>query len=105
MFRYLSLIIKNGLRSRRRSILTICSVALSLCLLGVLMAIYQAFFMSEAAPEQALRLVTRNRVSLAVVLPIAYEQKIKQVQGVREVMAMQWFGGVYKEPKNLFARF
>jgi putative ABC transport system permease protein len=105
MIRYLPLILKNGLRNRRRSILTICSVAASLCLLGVLMAIYHAFFFGEATPAQALRLVTRNRISLATVMPISYRQKILQVPGVREVMVMQWFGGVYKDPKNVFARF
>ena len=34
--RYFSLAFKNSLRNRRRSILTISSVAMSLCLLGVL---------------------------------------------------------------------
>jgi putative ABC transport system permease protein len=105
MFRYLPLILKNGLRNRRRTILTITSVAFSLCLLGVLMAIYHAFYFGEATPEQALRLVTRNRISLATVMPISYRQKILQVQGVREAMVNQWFGGVYKDPKNMFARF
>ncbi|MGH9631585.1 MAG: ABC transporter permease [Bryobacteraceae bacterium] len=105
MIRYLPLIVKNGLRNRRRSILTICSVAASLCLLGVLMAMYQAFFHGEATPEQALRMVTRNRVSLAFPMPISYRQKILQVPGVREALVLQWFGGVYKDPKNLFARF
>lgn len=105
MFRYLPLILKNALRSRRRSILTICSVAASLCLLGVLMAIYHAFYFGQATPAQALRLITRNRISLATVMPISYRQKILQVPGVREAMVMQWFGGVYKDPKNVFARF
>jgi len=105
MIRYLPLIFKNALRSRRRSILTICSVAASLCLLGVLMAIYHAFYFGQATPAQALRLVARNRISLATVMPISYRQKIQQVPGVREVMIMQWFGGVYKDSKNVFARF
>jgi len=105
MIRYLPLILKNALRSRRRSILTICSVAASLCLLGVLMAIYHAFYFGQATPAQALRLVTRNRISLATAMPISYRQKIQQVPGVREVMIMQWFGGVYKDSKNVFARF
>ena len=105
MIRYLPLIFKNALRSRRRSILTICSVAASLCLLGVLMAIYHAFYFGQATPAQALRLVTRNRISLATAMPISYRQKIQQVPGVREVMIMQWFGGVYKDSKNVFARF
>ncbi|HYP12901.1 MAG TPA: hypothetical protein VEQ63_03170, partial [Bryobacteraceae bacterium] len=63
MFRYISLMVKNALRNRRRSILTICSVAASLCLLGVLMAIYHAFYFSAPTAEQARRLVVRNRVS------------------------------------------
>ena len=56
MFRYLPLIVKNGLRNKRRSLLTIASVAISLCLLGLLGAIYHAFYFSVATPEQALRL-------------------------------------------------
>lgn len=105
MFRYLPLILKYALRSRRRSILTICSVAASLCLLGVLMAIYHEFYFGQATPAQALRLVTSNRISLATVMPISYRQKILQAPGVREAMVLQWFGGVYKDPKNVFARF
>ena len=65
MLRYFPLIAKNAMRNRRRSILTICSVGASLCLLGVLMAIYHAFFFTPPTPEQARRLVTRNRISLA----------------------------------------
>lgn len=105
MFRYIPLMWKNSLRNRRRSLLTIASVAASLCLLGVLMAMYNALFISEeASPAQALRLVTRNKISLTVSLPRSYGQKIAAVPGVQEVMINQWFGGVYKEPKNFFAR-
>ena len=53
MFRYLSLIVKNSLRNRRRSILTIGSIAVSLCILGVLIAMYHAMFFGEATPAQA----------------------------------------------------
>jgi putative ABC transport system permease protein len=73
-------------------------------LLGVLMAIYSAFFFTPPTPEQTLRVVTRNRISLANVMPVSYGQKIRQVPGVRDVTIMQWFGGVYEDPKNMFAR-
>lgn len=76
MFRYLPLILKNSWRNRRRTTLTILSISVSLCLLGVLMAIYHAFYFGEATPAQALRLITRNRISLATVMPISYRQKI-----------------------------
>ncbi|HYL73509.1 MAG TPA: ABC transporter permease [Bryobacteraceae bacterium] len=108
MFRYLPLIIKNSLRNRRRSILTVGSMAVSLCLLGTLMAMYHALFMGEPTPAQALRLVCRNRVSLTQPIPIYFRDKIQRIPGVREVMVWQWFGGVYKDnrdPKNAFPRF
>jgi len=106
--RYLSLILKNSLRNRRRSILTIGSVAISLCILGVLIAMYQALFLSEATPSQALRLITRHRVSLTQSFPIYYREKIQRVPGVKDLTVWQWFGGVYKDnrdPKNMFPRF
>jgi putative ABC transport system permease protein len=108
MFRYLPLMIKNSLRNRRRSVLTIGSIAVSLCILGVLFAMYRALFLAEATPAQALRLICRHRVSLTQSMPISYRQKIERIPGVKEVMVWQWFGGVYKDrrdPKNLFARF
>lgn len=104
MLRNVSLIVRNATRNRRRSVLTICSVAASLCLLGVMMAIYHAFFLTPATDEQALRVITRNRISLTNPMPMSYRQKIGTVPGVRAVTVMQWFGGVYKEPKNFFAR-
>jgi len=105
--RYFSLAFKNSLRNRRRSILTISSVAVSLCLLGVLIAIYHALFFSQATPGQALRLVVRHKVSLAQPIPVAYEAKIRAVPGVKEVSVWNWFGGTYKDSrdrKNFFAR-
>ncbi|HKW98679.1 MAG TPA: FtsX-like permease family protein [Bryobacteraceae bacterium] len=108
MFRYLPLIAKNCWRNRRRTILTIVSVGVSMCLLGVITSIYHAFYMSDPTPEQALRLVARNKISLTQPIPQFYEARIRQIPGVREVMISQWFGGVYKDardPKNFFARF
>jgi putative ABC transport system permease protein len=108
MFRYLSLAFKNTLRNKRRSFLTISSIAVSLCLLGVLLAMYRALFYSEQTPGQALRLVVRHKVSLAQPIPRSYEEKVRSVPGVKEVSAWNWYGGTYKDSrdsKNFFARF
>jgi putative ABC transport system permease protein len=107
MFRYLPLAFKNTLRNRRRTMLTISSIAVSLCLLGVMIAIYHALFYAQATPGQALRLVVRHKVSLAQAFPSAYENKIRQIPGVKAVSAWDWFGGTYKDnqPVNYFARF
>ncbi len=107
MFRYFSLAFKNTLRNHRRTFLTVSSIAVSLCLLGVLIAIYHALFMGQQTPGQALRLVVRHRVSLAQPIPAAYEAKIRTVPGVKEVSVWNWFGGTYKDArdqKNFFAR-
>jgi putative ABC transport system permease protein len=108
VFRYLPLAFKNSIRNRRRSILTVLSIAVSLCLLGCLIAIYQALFYKDATPGQALRLVSRHRVSLAQPLPSAHENQIRRLPGVKAVSVWNWFGGTYKDsrdPNNFFARF
>lgn len=109
MLRLLPLILKNTLRSKRRSILTILSVTMSFTLLGVLFAMYHALYFSDPTPSQALRLITRNRISLTVTMPGSYKQKIKTVPGVRDVYISQWYGGQYKDQTadrgNNFARF
>jgi putative ABC transport system permease protein len=106
--KFLGLICKNSLRNRRRSVLTILSIAASLCILGMLLVFYYAFFLTPPSEEQALRLIVRNRVSLANPLPRSYQQIIAQTPGVETVMIFQWFGGTYKDsrdPANFFPRF
>lgn len=106
--KYLPLIVKNCLRNRRRSVLTIASLAISLCLLGVMMALYYALFIGgQPAKAQARRVVVRHKVSIVFPMPLYYREKIAQVPGVEEVMVWQWFGGVYKDSRdqrNFFAR-
>lgn len=105
MLRFLPLIVKSSMRSKRRSLLTVASAAISLTLLGMLMAIYHALYVADAPPQQALLMITRNRISPAIKLPLAYETRIRRVPGVHEVMPFQFFGGTYKDPKNIFGRY
>lgn len=108
MIRYVPLILKNALRSRRRSGLTIVSIAASLCLLGLLFALYRGLFLSPPTPGQELRLVTHHKVSITQPMPVSYRDKILRVPGVRDAMVWQWFGGTYKDSRdqrNFFARF
>ncbi len=107
MFRFISLAVKNIWRNPLRSVLTLLSMAVSLCLLGVLIAMYHALYFGQQTPGQALRLVVRHKVSLAQPIPVAYEAKIRQVPDVKQVSVWNWFGGSYKDSrdfKNFFAR-
>ena len=57
-------------------------MTVSLFLLGILLSVYAAFYQRESYDEQALRLVTRHRVSFLVALPEYYGERIRAVEGV-----------------------
>lgn len=104
----IALLVRNALRNRRRSLLTVGSVTVSICLLGVMFSMYRAFFLRPADASQALRMVTINRVSIMATLPIFYKERIRAVEGVAVVSPLQWFGGTYKDNRdvrNMFARY
>ena len=109
MISYRPLIVRNTLRNRRRTALTLASMAVSLCLLGVLLALSRAlFYGGDTTPGQARRLVVHHKIALTQDLPVAYEQKIDEIPGVHAVTSLRWFGGNYKDPgdpKNRFAQF
>jgi len=98
---------KSAFRNKRRSILTAISIMFSLLLLTIMMAVWRGFYIDQGAPDSALRIMTRHRVSLAFFLPGYYRDKIRTVPGVVHVVPMTWFGGKYKDdrPENFFAQF
>ena len=107
MLKLISLTLKNLTRNRRRTVLTVLSVAVSLFLLGVLLSLYTAFYHRQAPDAQALRLVTRHKVSLTQEMPLYYGSRIAAIDGVENVIVLNWFGGTYKDnrPENMFPRF
>jgi putative ABC transport system permease protein len=102
--RFAKLILKNVLRNKRRTLLTISSLVVSLFLIISLATILTEF---ERGSQEAnpLRLMTRHSVSLTFLLPIADVQRIEAVPGVKTVMPFTWFGGIYKDEKNFFGNF
>ena len=103
--RFLPLILKNTLRNKRRTILTVLSIGMSLFLITTLRTLLTSLEDPNLTPESALRLVTRHKVSLANVMPVAYADRIRRIPGVEEVNANQWFGGIYQDPANFFENF
>ena len=98
---------KNAFRNKRRSTLTVLSIAFSLLLLTLMMTIWRAFYLDQGSAESAQRLVVRHRVSLTFSLPGFYREKIRALPGVVSVIPVSWFGGIYKDqkPENFFAQF
>src|ERR1022692_3812709 len=98
---------KSAFRNRRRSTLTVASIAFSLLLLSIMLSVWRSFYIDKGAPDSALRIMTRHKVSLANFLPIYYRDKIRTVPGVVHVVPMTWFQGTYinDKPENFFGRF
>jgi putative ABC transport system permease protein len=98
---------KSAFRNKRRSLLTVASIAFSLLLLSIMLCFWRSFYIDKGAPDSALRIMTRHKVSLTNFLPIYYREKIRAVPGVVHVVPMTWFGGKYKDdkPENFFAQF
>jgi putative ABC transport system permease protein len=101
--RYLYLIWKNLWRRKLRTLFTLLAALFTFALFGVLVATNVAFGLGVEVTG-VNRLVVIHKISLIMPLPIAYEERIRAVPGVQALTHMNWFGGVYKEPKNFFAQ-
>ena len=101
----LSLILVNLGRNRRRTILTLLSVAVALFLFSALGGVIDTLQGAIKVGSEA-RLMTRNAISLVFPLPLADREKIAAVPGVRSVSVSNWFGGQDpKDPHNFYAQF
>lgn len=98
------LALKNALRHKLRTFLTILGIAVAVTAFGLIRTFITAWYAQSnaAAPD---RLVTRNKVSIIFALPLAYKDQIAKVDGVREVTYALWFAGIYVDPKNFFAQY
>jgi putative ABC transport system permease protein len=101
--RVLKLIFKNLLRHKLRSFLTIIGIAIAVIAFGLLRTVVTAWNAGVEA-SAANRLITRHSVSFIFPLPLSYRDRIAQVQGIDQVTYANWFGGVYIDKKQFFAR-
>lgn len=101
---FAKLIFKNVFRARLRSGLTILGLVIAVLAFGLLQTVVRAWY-AGADASSATRLITRNAISLTFVMPVYYREKIRAVPGVTGVALSNWFGGVWKDPKNFFANF
>lgn len=101
---FLKLILRNALRHRLRTALTLLGLVVAILSFGLLQTVVDAWY-AGAAGAAPTRLVTRNAVSLVFPLPLSYRDQIRAVDGVRAVSHATWFAGIYQDPKNFFPQF
>jgi len=100
----LKILYRNAFRNKLRTGLTVLGITVAILAFGLLRTLVDAWYAGVEA-SSAVRLVTRNSISLVFPLPIAYKDKIRQVPGVKIVSWGNWFGGIYIEEKNFFPNF
>jgi putative ABC transport system permease protein len=101
---FFKLVARNVFRARLRSTLTIVGLVIAVLAFGLLQTVVRAWYAGSDAAS-ATRLIARNAISLTFSMPVYYREKIRAVPGVTGVSVSNWFGGIYKEPKNFFAQF
>jgi putative ABC transport system permease protein len=101
--RIVKLISKNMLRHKLRSSLTILGIAVAVVAFGLLRTVVTAWY-AGVEGSAADRLIIRQAVSFIFPLPLAYRDRIEKIDGVEKVTFANWFGGVYIDKKQFFAR-
>jgi putative ABC transport system permease protein len=99
----LKLLLRNTLRNKLRSLLTIFGVGIAVMAFALLQTVVTAWYAGVEA-SAANRLITRHAVSFVFPLPLAYRDQIAQVPGVDKVTYAAWFSGVYIDKNQFFAR-
>jgi putative ABC transport system permease protein len=102
--KFFGLILKSARRSRRRTALTVLSVAIAVFLFASLRAILDGFN-AAAEASSSTRIVTIRSTSLIFSMPTSHGETIRSTSGVRDITWANWFGGIYKDPRNFFAQF
>jgi putative ABC transport system permease protein len=100
----LRLILRNAFRHKLRTALTMTGIVVAIVAFGLLRTIVAAWYAGVDA-SASTRLITRNAISLVFSMPLSYEQKIRQVPGVKSVAGANWFGGIYITESNFFPQF
>jgi putative ABC transport system permease protein len=100
----LKVLFRNAFRHKLRTSLTILGMTIAILAFGMLRTMINAWYAGVEA-SSASRLVSRNAISMIFTLPLSYKDKIRQIDGVKQVSWANWFGGIYIDEKNFFANF
>ena len=100
--KFLPIVWRNLMRRKVRTIFTLLSIFVAFLLFGYLMAVRSAFNMGVDLAG-ADRLMVLNKISIIMPVPYSYGERVKAIEGVKEISYANWFGGYYQEPKNQFS--
>ncbi len=100
--KYAMLVLKNLLRSKRRTFLTVFSIAVSLFIFSALVSMPTVASQVLADSASSVRISTHNKAGLTYSMPEAYKQRIASTPHVVAVVPESWFGGIYHDVNDQF---
>src|SRR5260370_12160889 len=100
--KYAALVFKNLIRSKRRTFLTVLSIAVSLFIFSALVSVPTVADQILGNTASSTRIAMHNKAGLAYSIPIAYKQRVVTLPHVEVVVPESWFGGVYHEVSDQF---
>ncbi len=100
----LYLVFKNLTRKKLRLSLTVFATFIAFMIFGTLTAFQKAF---DSGVDLAAddRLIVVNKINFTQVLPIAYFNRVRALEDVVAATHLNWFGGYYQDPQNIFGMF
>src|SRR5258705_2031261 len=102
MTKFTRLIFKNLLRSKRRTVLTALSIAVSLFIFAILVSLPTFANQMLADTASSVRIVSRTKMGFGYPLPEAYKLKIATIPHVVAVAPLVIYGGIYHEASDQF---
>ena len=95
------LVRKNLFRRKLRAILMIVSILVAFMIFGVLTGVYRSFNAGEDRAA-ADRMITVNKINFTQPMPFAYFNRVRSVEGVRQVTFANWLGSpLFRFAKSL----
>jgi putative ABC transport system permease protein len=95
---YLSLVLRNLTRNKRRTILTSLSITVSVFIFASLISLPGLINQVLRDRANSLRLITHSKASLFYMLPESYRRRIETVPHVEAVAAYSVFLATYRDP-------
>jgi putative ABC transport system permease protein len=91
-------------RKKLRTGLLIFAVFIAFLIYAVLAA-FSASLTAAASSTGGDRLTVSNKINFTQSLPLAYVNRVSNIEGVKDLSYSMWFGGYYQEQRNFLIAF